>query len=83
MLEHDLDASAIKCGSISGRITRKDVEVHLANGKQMDKPTAEAALQLTLSNCYKKRTPLTRLHKRLFERLLEAKESTPMLTTFD
>lgn len=81
--EHDLDASAIKGSGVGGRITREDVEAHLANGKQTDKPTAEAALQPTLSNRYEKRVPMTRLRKRVAERLLEAKNSTAMLTTFN
>ncbi|BBI91186.1 2-oxoglutarate dehydrogenase complex dihydrolipoyllysine-residue succinyltransferase [Serratia symbiotica] len=81
--EHVLDASAIKGSGVGGRITREDVEAHLANGKQTDKPTAEAALQPTLSNRYEKRVPMTRLRKRVAERLLEAKNSTAMLTTFN
>lgn len=80
--EHDLDASAIKGSGVGGRITREDVEAHLANGKQTDKPTAEA-LQPTLSNRYEKRVPMTRQRKRVPERLLEAKNSTAMLTTFN
>lgn len=81
--EHDLDASVIKGSSVGSRITREDVEAHLANGKQTDKPTAEAALQPTLSNRYEKRVPMARLRKRVAERLLEAKNSTAMLTTFN
>ncbi|NIC24817.1 2-oxoglutarate dehydrogenase complex dihydrolipoyllysine-residue succinyltransferase [Serratia plymuthica] len=84
--EHDLDAAAIKGSGVGGRITREDVEAHLANGKKADKPAAaavEAALQPALSNRSEKRVPMTRLRKRVAERLLEAKNSTAMLTTFN
>lgn len=83
--EHDLDANAIKGSGVGGRITREDVEAHLANGKQSDKPAAdaEAAAQPALSGRAEKRVPMTRLRKRVAERLLEAKNSTAMLTTFN
>lgn len=81
--EHNLDASAIKSSNVSGRITRNDVEAYLANSNQTDKKTAEAALKLTLNNRYEKRVPMTRLRKRVAERLLQAKNSTAMLTTFN
>ncbi|MGQ8706242.1 2-oxoglutarate dehydrogenase complex dihydrolipoyllysine-residue succinyltransferase [Serratia sp. TSA_198.1] len=86
--EHDLDAAAIKGSGVGGRITREDVEAHLANGKKADKPAAaaaavEAAPQPALSNRSEKRVPMTRLRKRVAERLLEAKNSTAMLTTFN
>lgn len=69
---------------MGGRITREDVEAHLANGKKGDKPTAvEAAPQPALSGRSEKRVPMTRLRKRVAERLLEAKNSTAMLTTFN
>ena len=85
--EHDLDAAAIKGSGVGGRITREDVEAHLASGKKTDKPAAaaatEAAPQPALSNRSEKRVPMTRLRKRVAERLLEAKNSTAMLTTFN
>ncbi|HFI5334681.1 TPA: 2-oxoglutarate dehydrogenase complex dihydrolipoyllysine-residue succinyltransferase [Serratia liquefaciens] len=82
--EHDLDAAAIKGSGVGGRITREDVEAYLANGKKADKPAAvEAAPQPALSSRSEKRVPMTRLRKRVAERLLEAKNSTAMLTTFN
>ncbi|MBU3892945.1 2-oxoglutarate dehydrogenase complex dihydrolipoyllysine-residue succinyltransferase [Serratia rubidaea] len=81
--EHDLDASAIKGSGVGGRITREDVEAHLANGGKKSAPAAEAAPQPALSARSEKRVPMTRLRKRVAERLLEAKNSTAMLTTFN
>ena len=77
--EHNLDASAIKGSGVGGRITREDVEKHLA-GAQKAAPAAEVA---PLSSRSEKRVPMTRLRKRVAERLLEAKNSTAMLTTFN
>ncbi|ASM29966.1 MULTISPECIES: 2-oxoglutarate dehydrogenase complex dihydrolipoyllysine-residue succinyltransferase [Serratia] len=83
--EHDLDAGAIKGTGVGGRITREDVEAHLAKGGAAAKPAAaaEAAPQPVLAGRSEKRVPMTRLRKRVAERLLEAKNSTAMLTTFN
>ncbi|GAB7213515.1 2-oxoglutarate dehydrogenase complex dihydrolipoyllysine-residue succinyltransferase [Dickeya oryzae] len=84
--EHDLDASAIKGSGVGGRITREDVEKHLAGQKPASKAAeAPAAAQpvAALGGRSEKRVPMTRLRKRVAERLLEAKNSTAMLTTFN
>ncbi|QXX97854.1 2-oxoglutarate dehydrogenase complex dihydrolipoyllysine-residue succinyltransferase [Serratia marcescens] len=83
--EHDLDAGTIKGTGVGGRITREDVEAHLAKGGAAAKPAAaaEAAPQPALAGRSEKRVPMTRLRKRVAERLLEAKNSTAMLTTFN
>ncbi|WNN45643.1 MULTISPECIES: 2-oxoglutarate dehydrogenase complex dihydrolipoyllysine-residue succinyltransferase [Winslowiella] len=86
--EHDLDAAAIKGSGVGGRITREDVEKHLANSKPADKkaeakPAAAPAAAPSLAGRSEKRVPMTRLRKRVAERLLEAKNSTAMLTTFN
>ncbi|HFZ1425622.1 2-oxoglutarate dehydrogenase complex dihydrolipoyllysine-residue succinyltransferase [Serratia marcescens] len=83
--EHDLDAGAIKGTGVGGRITREDVEAHLAKGGAAAKPAAaaEVAPQPALAGRSEKRVPMTRLRKRVAERLLEAKNSTAMLTTFN
>lgn len=80
LAEHNLDASAIKGTGVGGRLTREDVEKHLA--KAPAKESAPAA-QPALAARSEKRVPMTRLRKRVAERLLEAKNSTAMLTTFN
>ena len=80
--EHDLDAAAIKGSGVGGRLTREDVEAHLAANKKTTTAPA-AAPQPVLSGRSEKRVPMTRLRKRVAERLLEAKNSTAMLTTFN
>ncbi|WP_241622233.1 2-oxoglutarate dehydrogenase complex dihydrolipoyllysine-residue succinyltransferase [Rosenbergiella australiborealis] len=82
--EHTLDATQIKGTGVGGRITREDVEKHLAAAKQSPKPeTTVPTTPVPLSNRSEKRVPMTRLRKRVAERLLEAKNSTAMLTTFN
>ncbi|MBS0968442.1 dihydrolipoyllysine-residue succinyltransferase [Chimaeribacter arupi] len=87
--EHNLDASAIKGSGVGGRLTREDVEQFLAKART-EQPAAKApesapaaAPAPALGGRSEKRVPMTRLRKRVAERLLEAKNSTAMLTTFN
>ncbi|AFJ47746.1 2-oxoglutarate dehydrogenase complex dihydrolipoyllysine-residue succinyltransferase [Shimwellia blattae] len=82
LAEHNLDASAVKGTGVGGRITREDVEKHLASAAKPAAAEAPAA-QPVLGSRSEKRVPMTRLRKRVAERLLEAKNSTAMLTTFN
>ncbi|MFD3226555.1 2-oxoglutarate dehydrogenase complex dihydrolipoyllysine-residue succinyltransferase [Rahnella aceris] len=87
--EHSLDASAIKGSGVGGRLTREDIEQHLAKAKDAKPAAAPAAAPAAtsaapaLGSRSDKRVPMTRLRKRVAERLLEAKNSTAMLTTFN
>ncbi|MBM7342542.1 2-oxoglutarate dehydrogenase complex dihydrolipoyllysine-residue succinyltransferase [Pantoea coffeiphila] len=84
--EHNLDAAAIKGSGVGGRLTREDVEKHLAKAsapKAAEPKAADAAPASSLGNRSEKRVPMTRLRKRVAERLLQAKNSTAMLTTFN
>lgn len=85
--EHNLEASAINGTGVGGRITREDVEKHLAKAPaaktEAKTPAAAPAPQAQLGARGEKRVPMTRLRKRVAERLLEAKNSTAMLTTFN
>ncbi|EOF4703962.1 MAG: 2-oxoglutarate dehydrogenase complex dihydrolipoyllysine-residue succinyltransferase [Klebsiella huaxiensis] len=89
LAEHNLDAAAIKGTGVGGRLTREDVEKHLASApakaeaKAPAAATAAAAPAAQLGHRSEKRVPMTRLRKRVAERLLEAKNSTAMLTTFN
>ncbi|HHE6467914.1 TPA: 2-oxoglutarate dehydrogenase complex dihydrolipoyllysine-residue succinyltransferase [Providencia rettgeri] len=82
--EHDLNPADIKGTGVGGRLTREDVEKHLAANKSAA-PAAKApeAPQAPLAHRSEKRVPMTRLRKRIAERLLEAKNTTAMLTTFN
>lgn len=88
LAEHNLDPAAIKGTGVGGRLTREDVEKHLAKAPAPAEAKAPAAAQAAapapqLGHRSEKRVPMTRLRKRVAERLLEAKNSTAMLTTFN
>jgi len=90
LAEHSLEASDIKGTGVGGRLTREDVEKHLAKAGKADAPKAAEPAASTqqqpqpqLAGRSEKRVPMTRLRKRVAERLLEAKNSTAMLTTFN
>ncbi|MEZ9509834.1 dihydrolipoamide succinyltransferase [Vibrio breoganii] len=87
LAEHNLSPSDVKGTGVGGRITREDVDAHLANAAKAAKaapaatPTAEPELPAAART--QKRVPMTRLRKTVANRLLEAKNSTAMLTTFN
>lgn len=80
--EHDINPTDVKGSGVGGRLTRQDIEGHVANNKSAPQSVAQAPQEL-LSHRSEKRVPMTRLRKRVAERLLEAKNTTAMLTTFN
>lgn len=83
LAEKGLDASKIKGTGKGGRVTKDDVEKSLQAPAASSAATAEAAPVVALGNRTEKRVPMTRLRKTIATRLLEAKNSTAMLTTFN
>lgn len=81
LAEHNLEASAIKGTGVGGRLTREDIEQYLAQQPSTPSPIQEAEPIITQRS--EKRVAMTRLRKRIAERLLEAKNNTAMLTTFN
>lgn len=86
--EKGLDASKITGTGKNGLITKEDVEKVLAPAAPVAKaPVAKAPVVAPVVELQagrsEKRVPMTRLRKRIAERLLEAKNSTAMLTTFN
>ncbi len=82
--EHGIEPSDIKGSGVGGRITREDVDAHIAAKKAAaNSSAAESEVQAPSASRSQKRVPMTRLRKRVAERLLEAKNSTAMLTTFN
>ncbi|WWO99030.1 MAG: dihydrolipoyllysine-residue succinyltransferase [Candidatus Dasytiphilus stammeri] len=82
--EYHLDSSTIKGTGVGGRITRRDINHYL---EQKDTIPKKSAIEYEF-NSYQnkrkdKRVPMTRLRKRIAERLLETKQNTAMLTTFN
>ncbi len=94
LTEHGLDASEISGTGNNGRITAEDVERHAA--RQSAAGAASAAVSggqassapvdaggFSDDDRPERRVPMTRLRSRIAERLLEATQSTAMLTTFN
>ena len=84
IVEHKLDAAAVSGTGRDGRITKADVLKHIEQAKQ---PVAAAAAPSTTvvgaGGRPEQRVPMTRLRTRIAERLLEAQQTTAMLTTFN
>lgn len=85
MTEKGLSASDVKGSGKGGRISKEDVEAAIAaKSSQAAAPAAKAApATQDLGERTQKRVPMTRLRKTIATRLLEAKNSTAMLTTFN
>lgn len=83
LAEHSLSATDVKGSGENGRITREDIEKHLAATKENKTEVQPVAGQAPLAGRSEKRVAMTRLRKRVAERLLEAKNNTAMLTTFN
>lgn len=89
LAEEEVDPSILHGSGRDGRLTRQDVLVHVQNKRNEQlttaaEPVAEPAyVAPQISGREEKRVPMTRLRKRIAERLLEAKNTTAMLTTFN
>lgn len=82
--EKGLDASKIAGTGKNGLITKEDVEKALAPAPAAKAAPAPVVAPVELqAGRSEKRVAMTRLRKRIAERLLEAKNSTAMLTTFN
>lgn len=79
LTETGISAADVQGTGRGGRITKEDVTNHQA------KPAAPSAapLSVAVGERIEKRVPMTRLRKRVAERLLAATQETAMLTTFN
>jgi len=98
LAQHNLSASDVKGTGQNGRILPEDVEAHVKGSAAKAAPAAAPAaaasapaisiptaggLNIPDEERSQKRVPMTRLRARIAERLLYAKSSTAMLTTFN
>lgn len=88
--EHTIDPSSFSGSGVSGRLTRQDIEHHLSQKTVMDEQYAQPQPNIEVpvkprvaAVIHEKRVPMSRLRKRIAERLLEATRNTAMLTTFN
>lgn len=83
--ENALDAAAITGSGKDGRITKEDVLSSLANQGQKA-PVAEGSgvnIGISSAGRLEERVPMSRLRSKVAERLLQASQTTAMLTTFN
>lgn len=86
--EQGLDVADIEGTGRGGRVTKEDVTSHVNAPKSApatSQPAAPSttALSQAVGERVEKRVPMTRLRKRVAERLLSATQQTAMLTTFN
>jgi len=82
--EKNVNTAAIDGSGKGGRVLKEDVANHVKSAPAAAPSAAApvAALEAT-GDRVEKRVPMTRLRKRIAERLLEASNTTAMLTTFN
>lgn len=80
LTETGITATDVQGTGRGGRITKEDVVNHQAQPQSVE--TTSVSEPLT-GNRIEKRVPMTRLRKRVAERLLSATQETAMLTTFN
>ena len=81
LIEKEIDPNLIQGSGKDGRITKEDVNLFLKNSVTSEKPPQTTGM--TSPRNREKRVPLTRLRKRIAEKLLAAQEQNALLTTFN
>jgi len=82
--EKNVNTAAVDGTGKGGRVLKEDVANHLkAAPAAAPSVAAPAAAIEAVGDRVEKRVPMTRLRKRIAERLLEASNTTAMLTTFN
>ena len=81
--EQGIDPQDVQGTGRGGRITKQDVASHTPSAKPAAATAAVVPLSLAIGERVEKRVPMTRLRKRVAERLLSASQETAMLTTFN
>lgn len=89
LAEHGLSARDIAGSGKGGRLTKADVEAHLAGGATKaqaparTEAAAPAPAPVARGSREEQRVPMTRIRARIAERLVEAQRTAAMLTTFN
>ena len=82
MNEHDLDAAEVSASGKGGRITKADVLEHLETKNSDAKKDIDISTTIS-GDRPEERVPMSRLRATIAKRLLEVKQKTAMLTTFN
>lgn len=82
LTETGISADSVEGTGRGGRITKEDVVNHQTQTHHTTEPSI-TQIDLPATDRVEKRVPMTRLRKRVAERLLAATQQTAMLTTFN
>ncbi|MFW0039393.1 MAG: 2-oxoglutarate dehydrogenase complex dihydrolipoyllysine-residue succinyltransferase [Coxiella endosymbiont of Dermacentor silvarum] len=80
--EKDLDVSKIEGSGKKGRIMKEDVEDYLKSQKEKS-DSKEAEKEIEKKERTEKRVPLSRIRKRIAERLVQVQQESALLSTFN
>jgi len=82
--EHAVDPATVSGSGKEGRVTKQDILSHAQQNKaQPASATSTATIPVLTGERLEQRVPMTRLRKRIAERLLEAQQTAAILTTFN
>ena len=81
--ENNVNTAAVAGSGKDGRVLKEDVANHIKSTPASAPAAAPVAAIEAVGDRVEKRVPMTRLRKRIAERLLEASNTTAMLTTFN
>ena len=81
--EAGVNVANLTGSGVGGRVTKADVLAAPKAAAPVSSTPAATAAPLAAGERIEKRVPMTRLRAKVAERLLEAKQSTAMLTTFN
>lgn len=84
--DHNLDAATISGSGKDGRITKEDVQKHIASKESAPTPTTSSVSQGTApkdQGAREERVRMTKLRKVIASRLKEAQNTAAILTTFN
>ncbi|MEC8063651.1 MAG: 2-oxoglutarate dehydrogenase complex dihydrolipoyllysine-residue succinyltransferase [Pseudomonadota bacterium] len=93
MLEHNLTSDQIKGTGKSGRITKEDIETHIAKSASSSASSSITKIDLTSASVdqentatgsrHTERVAMTRMRTTIAARLLQSQQNTASLTTFN
>jgi 2-oxoglutarate dehydrogenase E2 component (dihydrolipoamide succinyltransferase) len=81
--EHAIDPQAVPASGKDGRLTKSDVLTYLKPAEESRAASAPPAAEPVAEDAGERRVPMTRLRRRIAERLLAAQHQHAILTTFN